>query len=331
MSEATAAPAADVTTAAPIAATPAPAPTTTIAAPAAPAAASAAPAAPSPTISQAAPVDAGAAPVADAPDWRKAIAGEDADHYKRLERFASPAELYKSYRSLEQKLSGGEQQPQAAALPENPTPEQIAEYRKANGIPDTPDGYKIEFPNGFQAPDADRPMIDHYKQLAHQNNWSNEQLVGMLTVGYQVRGAMEQQRQLGDEESRLQGLETLRREYGNDFQRNMNAWYSFRDTMMPTGFADRLAMARLPDGRLLGNDPEFIRWGVQTAIDFNPASTVLPAGTTNQPQALNDEIARIEQMQRDPDQSRVYYKDQAIQDKYLRLIEARNKMGGRAA
>src|SRR3990167_10392063 len=53
--------------------------------------------------------DDGAAPPATWPDdWRGRFAGKDADALKRLNRFQSPEGVYKSWRSLEQRLSAGE-------------------------------------------------------------------------------------------------------------------------------------------------------------------------------------------------------------------------------
>ena len=49
-------------------------------------------------------------------DWRQKLAGEDKKTLERLGRMASPADLFKSYRALEQKVSAGELK---KGLPEN--------------------------------------------------------------------------------------------------------------------------------------------------------------------------------------------------------------------
>ena len=87
-------------------------------------------------------VDADADTTKPADDWRTRLAGGDEKELKRLSRFASEADVYKAYRELEKKKSSGELK---QALSKDATPEQIAEWRKENGIPETPDKYDLTF------------------------------------------------------------------------------------------------------------------------------------------------------------------------------------------
>ncbi len=99
-----------------------------------------------------------AAPVTWPENWRDEMAGGDEKERKRLERFASPADVYKSNRELEKKLSTGKFK---VDLPENPTEEQIAAYRKDMGIPE--DGkYDTEIGGGFVWSDDDKPALDFF-------------------------------------------------------------------------------------------------------------------------------------------------------------------------
>jgi hypothetical protein len=218
------------------------------------------------------------------------------------------------------------------APPEGATPEQLAEYRKAAGIPEKPDDYKIEFSNGFQPPEADKGLLDFMRQMAHQNNWTPEQLNGVLAVNYQARHAQMEMQQERDQADRINGEEDLRRAYGNDYLRNMNAWQHFAKGQMPQGLFEVISSARTMDGKLLGNHPEFVKWGVQTAIDFNPAATVLPAGISNGPKGVSDEIAAIEATMKTEEGHKKYWgADPTIRNRYGALLEAREKMGNRAA
>ena len=63
-------------------------------------------------------------------DWRSKMAGGDAKEAKRLERFASPKEVFKSYRAFETRLSSGELK---SALPKDAKPEQLTAWRAENG------------------------------------------------------------------------------------------------------------------------------------------------------------------------------------------------------
>src|SRR5688572_23894721 len=90
-------------------------------------------------------------------DWRQKLAGEDKKTLERLGRMASPADLLKSYRALEQKISAGELK---KGLPENATPEQVAEWRREQGLPEKPEGYleNLSLPDGVVLGEADKPM-----------------------------------------------------------------------------------------------------------------------------------------------------------------------------
>jgi hypothetical protein len=82
------------------------------------------------------------------PDWRARWPATTRRLPKRLARFPGPADLSKSFRSLEQKLSSGEFK---KPLAENATPEEKATWRKENGLPEKAEEYvaKLALPNGW--------------------------------------------------------------------------------------------------------------------------------------------------------------------------------------
>src|SRR5580765_7475618 len=73
-------------------------------------------------------------------DWRKNIAGDDEKELAQASRYASPADIWKKARALEQRLSSGELRP---VLTKDAKPEEITAYRKAHGIPEAPDKYDL--------------------------------------------------------------------------------------------------------------------------------------------------------------------------------------------
>jgi hypothetical protein len=84
----------------------------------------------------------GAAPP-EAPDphaWRKAMAGDDPAELAAMERYADPMQARKAWKAATDKISqdGRIKVPGDAA-----TAEEKAEYAKAMGVPDKPDGYAI--------------------------------------------------------------------------------------------------------------------------------------------------------------------------------------------
>lgn len=91
-----------------------------------------------------------AAPATPAPaetqpaDWRAALP-EDIRAAPSMAKFKDPAELAKSYLEAE-KLIGRK----GVVVPgENATPEEVAAFRAALGVPDAPDGYGLAAPEGL--------------------------------------------------------------------------------------------------------------------------------------------------------------------------------------
>ena len=184
---------------APAAATAAPSPAPAAVATPAPAAPSPAPAASAPTSAPAsAPAAQAAAPAAakkdgDAsskaegnnesywpPDWRKTVSKDDAKVLARLERYASPEAAMQALIAAQNRIAAGELKP---VLGKNATPEQIAEYRAALGIPDAPDKYDL----GKDAPKVAPEMLSVVLKHAHEANQTPDQVKATL-IGVASRG-----------------------------------------------------------------------------------------------------------------------------------------------
>src|SRR3546814_8159770 len=75
--------------------------------------------------------------------------------------------MRKSQRALEQKLSSGEFK---KAIGPDATPEQIAEWRKEQGIPEKPEDYDLKFDNGLVIGEADKPLVAEFLKASHATN-----------------------------------------------------------------------------------------------------------------------------------------------------------------
>lgn len=258
-------------------------------------------------------------------DWRQKLAGDDERLSKRLERMNSPADVLKSWRALEQKQSTGELK---TVLPEGATDEQVAEYREANGIPTEPKGYLEKLPDGVIIGENDQDMVNGFLDAMHEQNASPE-LVGKSIEWFYSRqeqavAALHEE----DNAFKADAEETLRAEWGGEYKDNIKAFESFIDTA-PESIRDLIRTGRLADGSVIGNNPDVLKWFSAMSKEINPAATVVPGSAGTSAQSIDDEIAKIEGTMRSD--RAAYNKDSAMQDRYMKLLQAKEKMSARAA
>lgn len=271
-------------------------------------------------------VDKGAA--ADTADWRARLAGDDKDALKRLGRFSDEPTFFKSYRALEQKLSSGEFK---KALPEGATAEELATWRKENGLPDKAEGYveKLELPKGLVIGEADKPIVAEFAAAALEGNVDPKQFNGMVAKYYDILDKQRAAQEDADATFKTESEEALRTEWlGADFRRNLTAVNNLIATW-PDGLATNVLAARGPDGRKLGDSPALIKQLAALAVELNPTSTLVPAGTTDPGKTVADEIEGIRKFRREnPDG---YNADKRMQARELELIDAQLRMKKRDA
>lgn len=276
-----------------------------------------------------------AAPPKFPEDWRAQLAGEDKSALTDLAKYNDPQSVYKSLRDLQAKISKGELKAPAAALPANATPEQKAEWRKSNGLPETAEAYvaKLSLPNGVVIGEADKPLVNDFAKSMFEQGASQAEMDRAVSWFYQQQDAASAQRTQQDGTTRVQSEVALRGEWGADFTPNMNAFGVFKATM-PAELQASIFAARMPDGRLLGDAPEFLKLGSQLGRTINPAATlILPAGG-DAGKTIGDEIKAIEAtMYTNGQANREYWGDEKKQARYRELIDMQTKMSaqGKAA
>ena len=250
-------------------------------------------------------------------DWRVKMAGGDEKELKRLERFASPKEVYKSYRSFETRLSTGELK---SNLPKDAKPEAIAAWRKENGIPDDVKGY--ELPEGLKADDPiDKGMIEKVLSGLHASNATKEHAKAALKAFVEFRTGLQEQTAENDANAKRATQDELRVEWGGDYRGNANAMENML-AGAPAEVGEWLASARGADGKLLAGNPAVIRWLVQTARELNPTATIVPAGG-DQAATIDTELQGLREKMKD---SRAWNSDPKLQARYVQLIAARDRI-----
>lgn len=270
-----------------------------------------------------------AAAPADWPeDWRAKLSDGDEKTLKKLERYQSPKDVAKALRALEAKMSSG----QVEKLTEDATPEQVAAWRKDNGIPEKPEGY-LETLKGLVIGDDDRPVVDSFLTAMHGDNVKPDTVAKALDWYYKSQEAAIADQAAKDKEYKAKSEDALRSEWGSEYRGNVNAIRAFLDTAPPDGdgvpMIDLLMGARLSDGTALGDNPAAMKWLSRLASDANPAGFVSPGAGGSQAQSIDDEIDGIKKRMR---QDRAGYdKDEKMQARFEKLLEAREKLSSRAA
>lgn len=267
------------------------------------------------------------APKAWGDTWRQELAGDDEKALKQLERFTTPKAMWESYQQAYQKIRSGEL---AKPLPENATPEQIAEYRQARGIPDKSEGYLEKLPNGLVIGEDDRPIFESLVKKLHEGHADPKTVHGIVEWYNHFQQEQAAKTSEADTSHRAEVEDALRQEWGADYRANVNHIKAFLETA-PAGVADRIADARDSEGRAVLNDPNVMRWLASMAREMNPAHTIVPGTSGNDGQTIATEIDKIEKFMRT--NRTEYNRDAKMQERYLKLLDARiaQEKRGRAA
>jgi len=262
-------------------------------------------------------------------NWRDQVAGDDKNHLKTLEKFASPRALYQSYAALQQKLGSGELRP-VAPFPDKGTPEDQKAWRLTNGVPETHEEYVkgLKLPQGLVLGEEDKPTLESFAKYAHGLHFRPEHVSGAMAWYLQEKTARTEAQAESDETNRMAGEDALRAEWGADYRGNIARINGFLDTA-PKGVKEFLIGARAADKTPLMNHPDTLRWLADLARQMNPAGVVLPGSGGNMATSVEDEIKEIETFMRT--NRSAYNKDAAKQARLRDLYGARDKIAGKKA
>lgn len=262
-------------------------------------------------------------------DWREKAAKDDTGFLNVLKRYQDPVAALNWVRTQSLKLSAGELRP---TLKADASPEELAEFRKANGVPDKSDGYvdKLKVGDGIVIGEADKPLLKSFAETALARNIPQESFDTMVGWFFEQQNAAAAERASSDRQFEMESTQALMQQMGADFKPNMAALKSFWGGQ-PEGISDLVLGARTPDGRVLGNVPEIASWIAGISRELNPAATLLPAGTTNTTQGIASRKAEIEGQMYIEGKPNPAYFNGPMEKEYRELIAAEQKMKTRAA
>ena len=250
---------------------------------------------------------------------------------KRLERISGPEGLYGMYRELESKFTSGG----LVKVPgKNAKPEEIAEFHKALGVPEKAEDYlkDLKLENGAVIGDADKPVIGAFAAEMHKAGAPPTVMKAALDWYYKNQEDAAAQLDEQDDTFRRESEKALKDELGSAFKRQTNAIATLfatapggTDISKDGALYARLMGGRMADGRIIGNDPDMVRFLVSLVSEINPAATVTE-DASGSGQSVETEINEIEKIMRTD--RRLY--NQKYANRYAELLGAREKMKKRA-
>ena len=285
---------------------------------------------PAPAGSEPAPA-AGAEPSAD--DWRKAMAGEDADALKELGRYNSQADVAKALVEAKKTIRKGDEG--KIKLPgADATPEELAAFHKTIGVPEKPDGYKITAapPEGMEVSEADKAFLSGVTEKLHaKGGWlaTPEGVNAAHTFYYEMMQEQAAQMAAAAVTTAQTTDKELKTEWGSEHKINMTYANSALTAFVPSGKADDLLNLELAGGGKLGANKTFIQMmasaGRATTEDAAFLAT-LNGGEGMSADAVDDEIKAIQALR--TTDSKAY---DAKAERYKTLLEMQRRRNQRSA
>lgn len=239
---------------------------------------------------------------------------------KILDRYASPEAVAEALMHARDKIASGQiRQP----LKADASPEEVAEYRAANDVPESFDKYDTSLPDGLVIGEADKPLVEGFLKTAHEKNWPKERVKEGLAWYYSEQNRQAEAQFQRDAEGKKAVEADLREEFGGEYKRYVTVADEF---MLQAGqeFRDALMQARMPDGTLVGANPTAVRWLVNTALKIDPLATVTPAANSTALATAQTELAQL--IKESGDRNGDYWKGPLSKQKQARHMELNRLM-----
>jgi hypothetical protein len=145
-----------------------------------------------------------------------------------------------------------------SSKPDGKDEKALAEWRKAEGIPDDPTGYKLPEAVQKRMVDEDKPILSSFTEFAHKKgarpmSWKSPPS-GTSKMAEAAQAKQSETDKIASEEAE----DTLRKDWAHgEFKANTTIAHRFIEGIPGVGV--KFAEARV-DGKRLGDLPEFIAW-----------------------------------------------------------------------
>lgn len=223
---------------------------------------------------------------APATDWRD---GMSDDLKKTAERFASPDDMVRSVQEARKRES-------LVRVPgKDATDEDRASYHKAIGVPETPEGYGFELPEGEEATAESEAANKEWGERLHGLNVPAETVNQLLGFMQKDAAAHEKAEAKADEAFVEESIAELKREWkGEEFEKNKDiANQAFKEAANRAGVnLEELKFLQTSNGRFLMDDPRMMKIFSVFGREMSEGS-LGPTLTEGQRDTMQDQLSEI--------------------------------------
>ena len=274
-------------------------------------------------------------------DWREKLAKGDDKKLARLKRYASVEQALLAGFAAQDKIRSGDYK--VAELAEDASPEERKAYFEERGIPAEAKAYDIPKVPGHVWTDADTPVLDSFKEIAHKaqlpQGAMNEIAGWYAKTLAAAQEAREHQTVAKDAADKEAITDSLRAELGAEFKPAtalMRRLLSDTEAM-PDGLGDVIAQARGPDGQRLINNPAMVRLLMQVSrygygdVEGDGFKGYGEGGFIS-PDAASRHSTRKAEIERIRDTDIARYRSEKLDQEYMEIVAKELKhQRGRAA
>lgn len=240
------------------------------------------------------PADDPPAELGNLPDnWREIMANGDDKKLAYLKRFKSHDTFLNAQLAQNQRAR---ESTKAPTLPDNATPEQVAAYRKATGIPENAADYGLAFPEGFEAQDADNDLMGEFGTFMHENNVPPGAAQRALEWYSDYIDQDRQTKNARAVQQHQEASDQLALDWGKDFDGNTNAVKKYLNDMLGEDQANAFRALQLPDGSLLGNNIDMMKLLVTPAVDNAGPNFIYSSDTAETAKTLQERKDELQGM-----------------------------------
>lgn len=241
-----------------------------------------------------------------------------------VSRFKSAGDIGKELLRQKQELS---KRMEGGAYPEKGTPEQQAQWRKANGVPDagTLDAYGVKAPDGYEMSNVEKAALGELATRLYGKHVPAGVMGEITDTFFRAQAANQQMLNELDNEKNKEGRSAFDKEHGRDAEQYLAVANAAFEKIVPDETTRNLLLnARLPGGGRLGSHPAFmnlvLEYGLKTGFGDRIEASSLESGG----RSLAMRQAELEGLRMKDSEK---YNDPKTQDELKRIITLRQNRG----